>query len=50
MGEGRFDLKFMHSMKGDPKKAVEFMNSYIEWLPTLPVPEDEVITYLVKAI
>ena len=44
----RFDLKFMDSMHGDPKKAVDFMNQYASWLLTLPVPEDEVMGYLVR--
>ena len=46
--ENRFDLKFMDSMHGDPKKAVDFMNQYASWLLTLPVPEDEVMGYMVR--
>jgi hypothetical protein len=46
-GEQRYDLRFMDSMHGDPAKAIEFMNEYAAWLLTMPVPEDEVIGFLV---
>ena len=48
-GDQRFDLRFMDSMHGDPKKAIDFMNQYAGWLLTLPVPEDEVVGYLVSS-
>ena len=48
-GDQRFDLKFMDSMHGDPKKAMDFMNQYASWLLTLPVPVDEVEGYLVTS-
>ncbi len=47
-GEQRFDLRFMDSMHGDPAKAIEFMNEYEAWMLTMPVPEDEVVTFLVS--
>jgi hypothetical protein len=37
----------MESRERNPKKAVEMMNQYGSWLLTLPVPEEEVIGYLV---
>ena len=38
----------MDSVKRDPKKALDFMNTYAAWLLTMPVPEDEVIGFLVR--
>jgi hypothetical protein len=37
----------MNSVNNDPKKAVAMMQDYCNWLLTLPVPEGEVINYLV---
>ena len=40
-------LKFMDARKRNVKEAVKMMQYYMEWLQTMPVPETEVIDYLV---
>ncbi|OMJ69631.1 hypothetical protein SteCoe_32585 [Stentor coeruleus] len=49
-GDQRYDLKFMCSMKRDVKKAIDMMNMYSSWLLTMPVLEDEVISYLRQGV
>jgi hypothetical protein len=39
----------MDSRRRVPAKAVEMMNEYSAWLTTMPVPEDEVIRFLVSS-
>ena len=43
----RLALKLMHCTKGNAKQAIVEMKSYCEWQLTLPVPIDEVLTFLV---
>lgn len=49
-GDQRLDLKFMDSMGRDPKKALDKVKEYDEWLQSLPVLESEVLNYLVTTM